>query len=452
MNGTIGYRARRIGIMAATLAMLAAGTAGAATYFVDAGHPRAADTNDGSAAAPWKTVQRGADAARAGDTVVVRAGVYDENVTVRNGGAEEAPVTLRADPARAARTKGFVVEADFVVLEGFEIADTENGIFAGEAHRNNARKGCRFVNNLIRDIAGTGITTGERAIVRDNLMRNVHRGFFVNSGTLVENNEVDTLVAPLVEKDGERRLKKTQYAFFAGEDIVFRGNYFHGSPMEQMHKWGVDFFVTWDAWIMGPSRRILIENNRCFNATHASEPEANNLKQSSHITYRNNLFVNTVFVGVLPKEWTHVTVENNTFINCGAYPVWFQTARQCEGSSVRNNLIAYWKHDQRVHGGPPAESGILNRAVAQNPAATIVSENNMLWGCRNREYSPTDFVAEPQFADPDNGDFRLKPGSPGIDAGVAIEAVKTDLRGVARPQGAAYDIGAYEFDPTRDGK
>lgn len=438
--------------MAAALATLAGGTARAATYYVDAGHAQAADTNDGSEPAPWRTMQHAVDRAQAGDTVIVRAGVYDERVTVRNAGAEGRLLTLRAEPARAARTKGFAVEADFVAIEGFEITDTEHGIFAGEAHRNNARKGGRFVNNYIHDITGTAITTGEHAVVRDNLARNVGRGFFVNSGTLVEGNEVDTLVAPLVEKDGGRWPKKTQYAFFAGEDIVFRGNYFHGSPMEQMHKWGVDFFVTWDAWIMGPSRRILIENNRCFNATHGSEAEAKQHRQSSHITYRNNLFVNTVYVGVLPKEWTHVTVENNTFINCGAYPVWFQTARQCEGSSVRNNLIAYWKHDGRVHGGPQAESGIMNGALRENPAATIVSENNLLWGCRNREYGATDFVAEPQFVDPDNGDFRLRAGSPGIDAGATIEAVKTDLRGVPRPQGRAYDVGAYEFDPGRDGK
>jgi hypothetical protein len=437
------------------MAMAAVGMAGAATYYVDAGHAQSADTNDGSEAAPWKTVQHAAGQAQAGDVVLVRPGQYAEKITVKHSGAEDRLLVLRAEPSRQARVQGLVIEGDFVVIEGFEITGGKNGIFAGEAHYKNARTGCRFANNHIHDIEGTAITSGERAIVRDNRMRNVGRGFFVNSGTLVEGNEVDTLVAPLVEKDGGRWPKKTQYAFFAGEDIIFRGNHFHGSPMEQMHKWGVDFFVTWDAWIMGPSRRILIENNRCFNATHGSEPEAKQLRQSSHITYRNNLFVNTVYVGVLPKEWTHVTVENNTFINCGAYPVWFASERQCEGASVRNNLIAYWKHDQRVHGGPPAESGVAvggREWRPENPASLVACDNNLFFGCKNRGYGKNDVTAEPQFVDPDNGDFRLKPGSPGIDAGAAIKAVKTDLRGVARPQGAAYDIGAYEFDPARDGK
>ena len=95
------------------------------------------------------------------------------------------------------------------------------------------------------------------------------------------------------------------------------------------------------------SHRILIENNRCFNATHASEPTATVKKESSHITYRNNLFANTVFVGVMPKAWSHVTVENNTFINCGAYPVWLQ-GKQCETAVVRNNLITYRGRDRVV--------------------------------------------------------------------------------------------------------
>ena len=38
----------------------------------------------------------------------------------------------------------------------------------------------------------------------------------------------------------------------------------------------------------------------------------------------------------------------------------------------------------------------------------------------------------------------LSPGSPAIDAGVAPHCPRTDQRGVARPQGAACDIGAYE--------
>ena len=440
--------------MTVVLAMLAMSLAvydtHAATYYVDVGHRQADDNNAGSEAAPWRTIQHAADRAGPGDVILVNAGQYDERVTLRRSGTEAERITFRAAERHQARAQGFDLEADHITIEGFEITSDEegaHGIFAGEAHHENARTGARILDNYIHNIGGTAITAGEHALVKGNLMRNVLRGLFVNSGTLVEDNEIDTLVAPMVERGGEMRPRKTQYAFFAGNDITFRGNHFHGAPMEDMHRWGVDFVTTWDAWIFGSSRNILIENNRFFNATHASEPEATQHQQSSHITYRNNLFVNTVFVGILAKQWTHITVENNTFINCGAYPVWFQTERETEGSVVRNNLIAYHKHDERVHGGPEAESGIRI-----NGNWSVEIDNNMYWASRNREYSPSDFTAEPRFVDLDNGDFRLAPGSPGLDAGMTLEHITTDLRGVERPQGGGYDVGAYEHTPEERGQ
>jgi hypothetical protein len=56
--------------------------------------------------------------------------------------------------------------------------------------------------------------------------------------------------------------------------------------------------------------------------------------------------------------------------------------------------------------------------------------------------------ADPQFADPSNGDYHLLPWSPCIDEGTATDAPDHDLDGVSRPQNAGYDLGAYEFVGT----
>jgi parallel beta-helix repeat protein len=48
------------------------------------------------------------------------------------------------------------------------------------------------------------------------------------------------------------------------------------------------------------------------------------------------------------------------------------------------------------------------------------------------------------FADADGGDLTLRAGSLAIDRGMADDAPAVDVLGVARPQGAAVDIGAYE--------
>jgi len=44
-------------------------------------------------------------------------------------------------------------------------------------------------------------------------------------------------------------------------------------------------------------------------------------------------------------------------------------------------------------------------------------------------------------------DYRLAPGSQAVDAGVSISTVSRDRIGVRRPQGAYWDVGAYEFVP-----
>jgi hypothetical protein len=70
------------------------------------------------------------------------------------------------------------------------------------------------------------------------------------------------------------------------------------------------------------------------------------------------------------------------------------------------------------------------------------------------DLSNTDPRIEPlklEVALPNHGGFTptlaLLPGSPAIDAGDSAACPATDQRGVARPQGAACDIGAYEFQP-----
>jgi hypothetical protein len=60
--------------------------------------------------------------------------------------------------------------------------------------------------------------------------------------------------------------------------------------------------------------------------------------------------------------------------------------------------------------------------------------------------------ADPLFADAANGDCRLQAGSPCIDAGSnAFVTADTDLPGAPRVQGAAVDMGAYEFLTDTDG-
>lgn len=419
-------------------------------YYVD---PSGNNVDSGSANSPWKTIQHAANQASAGDLILVAPGDYSEMVTVKNSGRESAPIHFKSQEPHAAKLQGFVLKGDYITVEGFKITNDRgngSGIHAGEAHRKDARKGCQMLDNYLHDLSGTAIYTGINGVVRGNVMKNVGRGVFANSGTVVESNEIDTLVPTFQTKNGKERPKKTQYCFFVGEDIIFRNNYLHGTEEKYLIEgMGVCFFTTYDAWIFGPSKNILIEGNRCFNATHASEPSGTALKESENFIYRNNLFVNTVYVGILCQKVKQIIIENNTFINCGAYPVWFQSKRETQGSIVRNNIIAYIDRDRAVEefGWKPGDAGIRNNL---HPGDPVTTSNNLIWKTQNRAYSDTDFSADPLFVDPANHDYRLRPNSPAVNAGATLSEVQTDLRGVERPQGGQYDIGAYEYTPNQD--
>ena len=64
-----------------------------ATYHVA---PGGADGNDGSAGSPFATIAHGLGVAQPGDTVLVHAGSYHEEVQWPAGGVEGSPITLRA--------------------------------------------------------------------------------------------------------------------------------------------------------------------------------------------------------------------------------------------------------------------------------------------------------------------------------------------------------------------
>ncbi|NLV44216.1 MAG: hypothetical protein GXY07_06930, partial [Candidatus Hydrogenedentes bacterium] len=58
---------------------------------------------------------------------------------------------------------------------------------------------------------------------------------------------------------------------------------------------------------------------------------------------------------------------------------------------------------------------------------------------------------DPLFEDPENGELWLQAGSPCIDTGTATYAPDQDIRGIHRPQGAGFDMGAYEYAVVETG-
>ena len=82
-------------------------------------------------------------------------------------------------------------------------------------------------------------------------------------------------------------------------------------------------------------------------------------------------------------------------------------------------------------------SDFVTRApLATEPAGPVITE-----GAGNQ-------TGDPRFADAANDDYHLRAGSPAIDAGVPQDlAAPADLDGLARLQGSAPDLGAFETSP-----
>src|SRR6201999_2172246 len=126
------------------------------------------DGNVGSSGSPWKTVQHAADTAKAGDTVFVHGGVYNEHVTFsKSGNSANGFITFASAPGELATLDGTGLDipqhmwglatfsnASYVVLEGFEIRnyttattkDVPIGIFV-----TGAGSSVQLINNSVHD-------------------------------------------------------------------------------------------------------------------------------------------------------------------------------------------------------------------------------------------------------------------------------------------------------------
>jgi hypothetical protein len=86
-----------------------------------------------------------------------------------------------------------------------------------------------------------------------------------------------------------------------------------------------------------------------------------------------------------------------------------------------------------------------------NGAQFVSGGHNLFFDAPSATLDPTDLIDTNPLLGPlaNNGGPTLTqallPGSPAIDAGIAVPGVTTDQRGVPRSQGAAPDIGAFEL-------
>jgi len=135
------------------------------------------DTNNGlTLATPWRTIQKAARVAVAGDVVCVRGGTYKERVTIQVSGTANKPITFQSYPGERAVMDGtgkvvpaldngmlYIKNKSYIIIRGFEI---------------------RNYRTSAKDIVPIGIRiTGisHHIEIRNNMIHHIeHNGSFVN--------------------------------------------------------------------------------------------------------------------------------------------------------------------------------------------------------------------------------------------------------------------------------
>jgi parallel beta-helix repeat protein len=179
-------------------------------------------------------------------------------------------------------------------------------------------------------------------------------------------------------------------------------------------------------------RNSLIEGCRIHNAYSHGIHEYIGATNPLNNTIRNNTVYNNGYVGIGMYLGSGSVAYNNLVYGNGSDG--FKTNGSAYG--IYNNTIynnAGWAINFNANGGHTARNNIFyqNSSGGVNNTSNHTLSNNL--------------TSNPSFINAGAANFHLQSGSSAINAGITVGVVTTDFDAVARPQGAAYDIGAFEF-------
>lgn len=355
------------------------------TYYVDANVGDNAASGDG--AHPFRTIEHAAGLVNPGDTVVVRNGVYTGNGSVLDigrGGAPGQYVVFRAAVQWGA------------VLDGGQTSHAqpdgaEYGIYLGASF-------VRVEGFEIRNVWHNGISPSSSATDFQIVANHIHD------------------VGRYCESSGIGLSGMT----FVNDNVVIERNLIHDigrdSTGENGCNPGNDYWQNHDHGIyLSKGDNVIVRNNIFYNIARGWAIQCFP-GPLSHIDIANNTFAfpNPHRDGhiIVAAAFTTGEIVNNIFYQPQTAGVLFDAATTTD-VAVRYNLTL----------GGPATTG----------SSTGVTISNNLDN------------TDPKLANASGLDFQLVAGSPAIDAGATLVYVTNDFLGTARPQGAAYDIGAFEF-------
>ncbi len=412
------------------------GIAHASSYYVS---PSGNDSNSGTQSNPWRTIQKAANTVSAGDSVTVMAGDYStQRTTISRSGTSSAPIVFQAQGE--AVTKGFEIGGDYIHIKNFKIiaphpcnwGSGDYGIFISGDY-------CLIENNHIQDSGHGGLITDTGSTgctIRENSFDNNGLCAMDIHGTnhTVDSNDIQGSTGRTCGTDADAIL-------FFGSGHKFTRNYIHDIYQSETPSAHIDGFQTWNDSYHTAASNILIDSNIILlpNEFNQSDDQAHATgftygNGSRNITTTNNIIY--TFSGSYIEDADQLYFYNNTFISdprYNNYPagIWFSGVNTIR---IQNNI--FYNNPWQT---------IFYHLTNSN----ITISNNLVYNQNGQLPSGTHYPSDiwgkdPLFVDPSNYNYRLKSGSPAINAGAAV-SVDHDIDGNSRPQGGAYDIGAFEY-------
>jgi hypothetical protein len=334
-----------------------------ASYFVS---PAGNDSAAGSLSAPWKTIQKAASTLVAGDTVNIRAGTYNEAITMQNPGTASQRITYQNYNGEAVVIPMDVtISKNYITVSGLEIRGSLSldGSYA------------QALNNYIHH--GTAVFIhGSHNLLRGNRIMG-HAWDQITSGwgnapdhTVIENNDVSD-----PEALGE------DFMQYMSHDVIVRGNTFHDLGGNDRHD---DIYQS-----AGGEYNIWMIGNR-FEKLTGVQYYMPGAGDHDHI-WRQNVFTGEIGWGFNTAGMPGLRVVNNTFNVTSGYGV-------REIGKGLNNIFSPAGSDG--HGG----TTIDYNGVYPVPCCAERGTHD-LWG------------VNPQYVSAINSDFHLQSNSTYINAG-----------------------------------
>ncbi len=383
----------------------------------------------------YTAIQRAVNAAKAGDTVWVFDGTY-AGIQITESGTSAAPIVVKALGSQAVITRGGPTgdgvrfeDVSNVTVEGFTIQNPPQRCVAARG----ATAGAPMRNLTVRGITCSGAGL---------------EGFYLSqvSNSLFENNLISRS-----GRAGQSRAHGLYLANAGSKGTTIRGNRIFNNTNPESN--GIHANGDLSVGGGGIISRLVVEGNVIYGNGQSGV----NLDGVQDSLFRNNLvFANArhafrayqIDGGQGPRG---LVLVNNTFLTLpsGGWAIKLTESRG--GHVAFNNIL--------LSDSPSGGSVCLDNATGLQSSHNIVgarfsrdNEASIMtlsqWQAQGHDASSLSSSPAELFVSAETLDFRLRPGAAAIDRGApslsAIAAPGVDIQGQARPQGAGYDMGAYE--------